>query len=324
MAMYTDHPILGTGLSDWKIELPQYGTEGLPSESGVLLFQRPHNDFLWILSESGPAALVCYLMIFGMALYYSGRIAKNADREKDIIMALCIIFGVAGFAVISIFSYPKERIAHDVYFMLILSMITIRYHNLYRLKGKPSNNMAMPILLISTICLISCVIIGAHRLKAEIHTKRAVQAISHQDWSGAVMEIDKARSIFVDLDPTATPLLWYKGAALYMLGDKSGALDNYLQAYRHNPNHVQLLNNLASCYEERGNHTQALELYQKALTIAPVFEKTLINMAAVYYNIGEYQRAYDMLMRIKGEPTDPRYDHFLKTIKAAFESERKE
>jgi O-antigen ligase len=319
--MFAESPILGAGLSDWKIDLPEYGAEGLPSESGVVLFQRPHNDFLWILAESGPGALIFYLMVFGLAFYYCVRIIKSAKKDKDIAMALCIFFGIAGFMVISFFSYPKERIAHEVYCMLILGMITARYHNLFSPKRKPSSRIVRLILPVFIACSLFCVTFGVYRLKAEVHTKRAVQAISRQDWKSAIEEIDKAESVFVDLDPTATPLLWYKGAALHMSGDKTGAFESYLKAHDHNPNHVQLLNNLASCYEERGNHDQALDLYKKALSIAPGFEKTLINMAAVYYNIGEYQKAYDALMQIEGRPTDPRYEHFLRTIKIELKNE---
>jgi O-antigen ligase len=314
--MYIDNPMLGTGLSDWKIVLPEYGTEGLPSESGVVLFQRPHNDFLWVLSECGMPGLLCYLMIFGLGLYYCIRIIKNAKQEKDVVMALCLFFGIAGFAVISFFSYPKERIAHEAYFMLMLAMITSRSHNLFPLKRKAASRRGKLTLPVFIVCSLLCVMFGAYRLKAEVYTKRAVQAISRQDWKSALEEIDKAKSIFVDLDPTATPLLWYKGAALYMNGDKTGALESYLKAYEHNPNHVQLLNNLASCYEESGNHAEALALYEKALSIAPGFEKTLINLAAVYYNLGEYPKAYDALMQIEGRPTDPRYESFLEAIKA--------
>ena len=67
-----EKPLFGHGLSDWKIEMLKYGNKGLVSEDNNTFYQRPHNDFLWIMSETGIIGILLYLAIFILcpSLYY--------------------------------------------------------------------------------------------------------------------------------------------------------------------------------------------------------------------------------------------------------------
>jgi O-antigen ligase len=71
--MIQDHPVLGVGLGNWKIAIPGYGVAGLRSELGIVHFQQPHNDYLWVLAESGPLALFSYLAIFVLLFFMSSK-----------------------------------------------------------------------------------------------------------------------------------------------------------------------------------------------------------------------------------------------------------
>mgnify|MGYP001265377981 CR=1 FL=1 len=44
------------------------------SDSGNVFFQRPHNDYLWILTETGILGLIGYMMIFIILINYAVRI----------------------------------------------------------------------------------------------------------------------------------------------------------------------------------------------------------------------------------------------------------
>ena len=37
----------------------------------AIFFQRPHNDFIWVLSESGTLGLLPYMAILGVAIFYA-------------------------------------------------------------------------------------------------------------------------------------------------------------------------------------------------------------------------------------------------------------
>jgi O-antigen ligase len=314
LKMAADNPLLGVGIGSWKIDIPSYGTEGLPSETGTVFFQRPHNDFLWVLTETGPIGLILYLIIFAMTIYYGYRTIRETSSQNDAALALLMLFGIIGFLVISFFSYPKERIVHSLFAMLTVSVMVSMYHRAHPTsRVRPGRNAAL-IGVIMLLCTGYCLIVGGYRLSSEMHTKRALSARLVGDWKTVVSEIDMAASPLSKLDPTSTPLAWYRGEANYSMSDIDAAFDDFEEAYRVNPYHIHVLNNLAACYEIKGDHLSAMELYGKALDISPYFEATLVNLSAVHYNMGNYREALSTLQHIRGQPTDPRYEEYLKRI----------
>ena len=57
--MFLDNPISGVGGGQWKIEYPATGLKGTNESvmNGTTSILRPHNDILWLLSETGIGAL---------------------------------------------------------------------------------------------------------------------------------------------------------------------------------------------------------------------------------------------------------------------------
>jgi len=314
LSMFADNPIIGTGAGDWKIEIAQYGTDGLPSSRGHVFFQRPHNDFLWVMAETGPLGLLFHISIFLIAFYYCLKSIKAATSPDDVQLCLLTIFGLVGFLVISFFSFPRERIAHTVLLALMIAVSTSVYHRLRPPIRAFSKRRFAAVLMAALFCLALCVVVGASRYNSEMHTRNAMEAKSVSDWKSVVAEIDKAESAFSIFDATSTPLAWYRGVANFNLNDIEAAQKDFQEAYRQNPYHVHVLNNLAACYETLGDHDSAIEYYDKALKIIPNFEETLINLSAVYYNVGNYEEALSCLLQIKHEPTDPRHKHFMQKV----------
>ena len=319
LQIVADNPLLGCGIGNWKINVLYYGYEGLRSKLGKVFFQRPHNDFLWVLSETGPFGLFFYLSIFLIALYYTYKVIKESSDEDSVILSLLMICGVIGFLVISFFSFPRERIVHEVFVMLMISIIVSLYHRQYPSRRTVSRGF----LLVGTIallsCTICCLIVGCYRLNAEIHVKKARAAKSLGLWRTVISEIDKAYSPVSEFDPTSMPLRWYKGVANYSLNNIDEALEDFEGAFRINPYNIHVLNNLATCYEIKGDHYSAIKFYKKALEVYPQFDDPRVNLAAVYYNMGEYWKAYLVLMGTKGKSADPRFDEYMRKIKNKLE-----
>ena len=66
--MIGDHFPGGVGLTNWVIEFQQYGVGGTTYiNQGWLRYMRPHNDFLWVLAESGLLGLALYAGLFILA-----------------------------------------------------------------------------------------------------------------------------------------------------------------------------------------------------------------------------------------------------------------
>jgi len=312
LEMYADNPIIGTGAGDWKIDILKYDNANLASRTGDIFYQRPHNDFIWIVAESGLLALLFYCLVFGVAIYWSFRGLKTAKLSKNSALPLSMLFGLSGYMVIAFFSYPKERIVHTLLLLLMLAAVgSIRANATRTLKSCPLI-VALFTIIVSSLCLM----IAASRIASESHIRNALQAKELQDWSVVISEIDDAKSPVCSMDLTSTPLDWYRGVATFALGNTDDALDDFERAYQLNPYHVHVLNNLGTCYEVKGRHSEAIVKYEEALAIIPDFEETLLNLAAVLYNIGEYSEAYHRLKVIDGLASDNRYRTIMHRIEA--------
>ena len=87
--MISENPLLGVGIGNWKIIIPSYGTTGLRSEQGEVHFQRPHNDFLWILAETGIISLLFYTGFFVIiAIYAKATLADLSASDEVKIFSL--------------------------------------------------------------------------------------------------------------------------------------------------------------------------------------------------------------------------------------------
>ena len=68
-------------------------------------------------------------------------------------------------------------------------------------------------------------------------------------------------------------------------------------------NILHVINNLGTCYAKLQDYDKAIDYYQRALVIAPRFEKAIINLGAVYFQMGKYKLARETLLRgIKNNP----------------------
>jgi tetratricopeptide (TPR) repeat protein len=121
----------------------------------------------------------------------------------------------------------------------------------------------------------------------------------------------------------SAPIDWYMGVAHFTQGSINEAKICFDAAYKLHPYHIHVLNNLASCYESLGNHQHAISLYSKALDISKDFEESLLNLAAVYFNISDIQKAFETISKCSIYSENPNYRVYLKAIlKSWMEHER--
>ncbi|MBN4065748.1 tetratricopeptide repeat protein, partial [Candidatus Amoebophilus asiaticus] len=274
---------------------------------------RPHNDFLWVLSEIGILGFLCFLSIFGTIFYYIFKIISYSTSSQDKMFAVIMCFGIVGYLVISSFSFPIERIEHNIYLMLIMASLISIYH-----KSAPKKEYIKPAKVFlftfsALILLLFSMVIGIKRLNAEIHTRKALIARESNNWGLVKSEINKAYNIFYTMDPTSIPLPWYRGVAEFSSNNIIDALSSFEIAYQISPYNVQVLNNLATCYEMSGEHEKAIDFYKKTLEVSPRFIDAIINLSAVYYNRGKYKEAYELLIKYKLK-TYPAEDEYVKIV----------
>lgn len=314
--VFNENPIIGKGLGNWRIEVLKYGNKNLQSQDNKTFYQRPHNDYLWILAEQGIIGMLLYLTLIFLIFYYLIKLINKSSLTQDLIFYWLIFYLFAGYLIFSFFSFPKERVEHNLLIGIIFSFIIYKYNQLNISQiNKTSNKLLGKIWILSLILiLIFSNIFAYNRYISETHLKRAFEARSISDWNLVIKEIEKAESFAYQIDPFSTPLKWYSGEAYYNLSDYNKAFSNFSDSYKLNPYHIHVLNNLATCYELQGNHGLAIDFYKQSLKIAPQFEDAILNITAIYYNLNNYDSALAYISMIDTNSANPKYKIFLNTV----------
>ena len=314
--MIKEYPLLGVGTGNWKIMLPKYGVTGMKTEKGAYQYIRPHNDFFWVLAEIGIIGFLFFLSIFVFVIYYIIRIISKSTKEDDTLLSIFLLFGFVGYIIISFFSFPKERIFHSIIFIFMVSIITVIYNKYFPAKKPVKLFFPITMIILNIVILSSILYFSYYRLKSEAHLFFALQARRVMDLKTQILAISEIDTRFYNMSPTGIPIYWYRGIAYYELNQIELALEDFREAYKKHPHHIFIINNLASCYEILDNHQEAIEYYNKVLQISPKFEETLLNLSAVYYNIRDYKKAYEVINRCDPETKNPKYYLYQERIKA--------
>ncbi len=227
---------------------------------------------------------------------------------------------LAAFMCVSLFSFPKERVYVNVLLGLIIAMIlaaaTKHSVSLIRLPIL-SLKSVLVVLLLTSVC-------GAGfyglRFLGEKNIKKMLIARQAGDWKSVISHANNSQKFMCHIDHTSTPVSWYKGIAYFGLENLNRAMVEFEMAYGINPNNPQVLNNLATTYQLAGNTSMALELYQKAVNLAPHFQDALLNLTTLYCEQGRYSEASKFWGNVIKQ-NNPRYNFISRRIKLGLKKE---
>ena len=308
-----DNPFFGVGPGNWKIKIWEYDL--YHNTFGNSFAQRPHNDFLWVFSEGGIFAGLSYLLIFIILLKDSYYLYNKSEDTLFFRLVFSILFG---YFFISMLDFPLERFSHIIVFFLFAAIIVDS-----KLKHSKPEQIIIPKLLISTVLLLSFFTIYTAflRFNGDINTSKALKFRKRGNWRQVVKAIDNGyNKNYYNIEGTSTPLLWYRGIANFYQKKYDSAFKDFKQAYLVNPNHIHVLNNLATSYETNGDISKAKEFYYKSLEVSPTFKESRVNLAAILYNDKKYVDALDVILQSKIDlfwrrvRDNDNYDLYLKTI----------
>jgi O-antigen ligase/Tfp pilus assembly protein PilF len=314
LEMFKESPIIGIGMANWNIYLPKYGTHEMRSAEGEIIYQRPHNDFLWVLSENGIITFIFYALTFLIVLFYQVQIIRRTEDRNIRFFTLALFFFMISYGVVAFFSFPSERSMHSLLLMIVFAL-TLSFHQSVKIKAKPvkpGQDIKLPGLFLLVTVLI--IYIGIRKLSSEYHTRAALQYRMDILWQKVVDEVDKADDFFTKLDPTATPLRWYSGLSWYNLGDMDKAKADFEMAYAANPYHMHVLNNLGTIYGIHGDYRKAVGFFREAVEISPNFTDAVINLASSLFNINEIDTAYQVFRNGVDVKQHPNYQKVLTTL----------
>ena len=243
------------------------------------------------------------------------RLTINGQNDKEFIFLLIVT--LLAFAFVSFFDFPFERIEHLVLFSFIISFAYHRDQKDFKV------NNSKKIILASLIFFLFSTYISFARHNGEVHFKRASYFKSKKQWSRVIKEINKGyKEHIFEIDRSSTPLDWHLGLAYFKTNDIEKAFRCFKKAYSFSPYHLHTLNNLATCYELKGQRNEAIKYYLKALKISPKFEDASVNLAAIYFNEKRFVEALDVILRCNKAKDKTKYQKYLSTIFNRFIAEK--
>lgn len=308
-----DNFIFGIGLDNWKLMFDNYISRPYFLNNGIR-FQTPENDLLFIWAESGIFGISLYLLIYIITAWYVIKIIKHASTNSDKFLCLLMLSIIIGFMTFSLFVSTKNRFFPIIIVVTMISIVVSKYHSLFPIKKGFQVKTLKIIGIYFILSTVFCLVVGYYRLIGEIHLKKMNDAhLLKQNFHEMIVEIDKASSYFFIMDFTSTPLNWYRGFANYYLGNTDDACRDFKKAQSINPYHMNILNDLGTCYEFKADHDSAIYYYKKAIKIFPFYDDVLINLSAVYFNSGKLDDAYNTIISCT-DTLNEKYKHHLGTI----------
>jgi O-antigen ligase len=314
--MFDQHKVTGVGAGNWQIYFPNATLTGLwRAEDLNYTFQRPHNDLLWILSETGIIGFNLAL-IFIVALWLSlMQVIKIKTLSKEENFEILLFTSVIpGFITAAFFDFPKERIEHLIWFAIILGFCyqTICKH----LPGKFQKEIKINYVSICAgiaFCIFA-IVGGIYRYLGEYHTRNVYNNKAQNNVAGVIAEGKKALSFIYQIDPTSLPIKWYTGNAYALQNAFELSQHEFTEAYQVNPYNRNVLSDLASSYASVSDNQMAFKYYRESARISPRFDDPKLNMCAIFIREKHYRSADSCLKTLFHD--SERRSNYQKLVKA--------
>jgi O-antigen ligase len=314
--MIKENPVTGVGAANWQIHFPKYGIErfyemNYTISEGLTTFQRPHNDFLWVWSETGIAGVLIYVGIFICSMLYAFRLMGQKENAAERFIYATFFLQLSSYTIISLVDFPLERIEHPVVIISSMAFVCAAYVPAkHVLKFNPGKLMWIVPVIVAGYSIFIC----SQRWKSELQLKKMYKAHVMADWQKLVKESSKAQTAYFNMDYYSVPVKWYAGVGLFMQNNIAAAKAAFEEAYELNPYQVHVLNNYGTCFEKEGNHQRAIELLSEAHRISPTFSDGIINLSGAYFNAGRYDDAYKTITQFKYDEYNDRFKTFALAI----------
>ena len=290
--MIKRHPLIGVGAGNWQIYFPSATLRGMyRSEDLNFTFQRPHNDILWIISETGFIGFNLFLMVVLSSLLWLLKTIKVIVNKQILGELSLALITIVGFFTASFFDFPKERVEHLIWINIVFGFAYYLIHENHNLKVMLEFNFTIAYFLIFELCLITVFLVGIYRYQGEFYTRKMYDQKRLNNNLGVIKEAKKAINFAYTIDPTSLPIKWYTGNSYAILGNFIQAKADLKNAYILNPYNRNVINDLASAYVNINQLDSAEYYYKEAYRISPRFDDPKLNLTAIYFNQKQFEKA---------------------------------
>ncbi len=266
-SMINEFPF-GVGSGNWQVYFTKYGVSHFDIDSvkkGVMTFQRPHNDFIWVWCELGIQGLVLYLTFFTLLLYMLVKVFNATKTLSSYLLAISTV----GYMLIAFFDFPLERMEHQ----LLLAVITVMAMNNYdRLYGKTKPLIPLKAIPIFLMLIGFSLVVCCYRLKGEYYTRAFILMSKKTNPDRVIENAEKSKSLFYDVDFASLPIDFHIAKALAFKNKPLETKEKLEKAYQLMPYNIKVLNNLGKVHVKLNENSQASIYFEKLLKISPSFK----------------------------------------------------
>lgn len=276
--MIINQPVLGYGSGNWIYYYTMYGVEGFDTfQYYGLVMQRPHNDFLWILSELGVVGLLLILYPICLLLYQG---FKKNEKKIDF-----VLIGIISFIPVLFYSFPKSRIEHIVLFFFLLALLYSFVHDLS--KSEKNIRIKYPIIVI----LLASISLSISIMMSVRHTKNGIASIKSKDYENAIEQFKTAQTPLYKHTPEGYPVDSYIADCYQKMNDPENLLMYSYSAYQKAPYNYEIVTNLGVALNANHRFKEAKKVLLESFRINPKYDGTLLNLAIVNYNQKNFHEA---------------------------------
>lgn len=306
VAMIREHP-LGVGGGNWQVWFPKYGLNDFfvlneAIENGTQTVQRPHNDYLWILTEGGILAIVSYLIL--QFLIIKKIFTRQNFSSNPIILSIKII--AIAYLIVSFFDFPLER--NDLQYVFILFIVfSMTFFN-HTNKSIQSNFIKIIIPVFFILSVLS-LILHIERLNKERVSTKMIENEMNGNWNLIIEDHKNIDFLWYPVNNFSIPHEWYFANAYLQNKKYKEAEQLLLKAYEKAPFQLKIINQLSSFYLASKEFEKALDWTTIAIQISKKNKKALLNQSVAHFNLKNYEMAFDSYIDIIDRKDNPPLYH---------------
>lgn len=301
--MFTDHPVFGVGLGNYKLEFVPYKADFLSTARGAT-YTRPiaraaqaHNEYVQILAEQGVVGTVAALS-FLLFLFVGAWVRLRANRDESERFDLLLLFaGMIVFFVHAIVSFPAHLPASS---WAAVTLLGLAFSPAYGDRHVQTVHLRTRVIPVVTIFLcvggIAVSFIAIRDLGANIRFQRGVELLDAGEPAEA--EALLAASIRIDFAPRQS--YYYLAAAQLQQGKIDQAKENLelcLTRFISEEVYLQLAN-VSLSTEDLEAADRYLDLLEASHPPAEIVDQTSYLRALIAQRRGDQERAVEILEQL--------------------------
>ena len=273
-SMVKDHPLLGVGLGNWEYHYPAYARGDHVNVNAAP--RRPHNDLLWILSETGVLGLLAYLFLIAVTFRQALQVIR-VGSGGDRLFALAMLAVMVAHLVDGMFNFPRERVGGASLFWLALGSVWMLVPN----RGRQIETS--PIWALPAAAVVAWFAYTTWtQIEYDYHHLRVHTAERSGDWHTVLTQGRKA----VHYGDYRANTWIAMGRARYRFGEIDDAIRAHEKAISLHPNSLNAHNNLGVAYRKAGRANEAIASFEQAIVLYPGFVETRNNLGNALRDVG--------------------------------------